>query len=120
MDVRLDRFEWVVFGCWDLLQRRSVYDDVDPIERSPESLRVTDIAEKEADSWVMAQLCGQVILLKFITTQDYQSRGIMLVEHSAHEAPTKRAGPTGDEDGLASEDAHDRKDTGRSEGHSAT
>jgi hypothetical protein len=46
-NIGLDELEWVVLGGWHLFQCGGVYNGVDALQGSPQSIRVSDVPQKE-------------------------------------------------------------------------
>ena len=101
-DVRLGRLERVVLAGLDVLQRRAVEDDVDPVHRPVEPVAVADVADEEADVAPVVQPLALVELLRLVAAEDPDDRRVALQE-PLDEPGADRAGAAGDEDARAAE-----------------
>src|SRR5688572_12507323 len=79
-DVGLDRFQWIVFRSGDLLQCRSMHDNVHPVESPVESIAVAHVPDEEADVRVLVirEMRMHLRLLQLISAENDQALRIEL------------------------------------------
>lgn len=76
MDVRLDAFEWVVFGCRDNLCCGRMHYVVYAIESPVKALFVPDITDEESDPVVSLEFLGHVPLFHLVAGVDDNLLGV--------------------------------------------
>src|SRR5690606_4096538 len=108
IDVSFDGLHRVVFARGHLLHRCGVHDVVDAIKCSVEAIRVSDIADKEANSVVVDELghLPHLVLFELVATEHDCLPWASLGEKSVNKLLTERAGSSRNQNNLAIQKIH--------------
>src|ERR1700758_4444971 len=99
-DVRLDRFERVVFAGGNLLEGSGMHNHGHAGQRALQPAQVTHITDEITQAGMIESRGPHVVLLEFVAAENDQPLGVILPQHHFDKLPAKRSRPAGDQDNL--------------------